>query len=573
MAGLDCEFITNIKNIFSKIDKNSFEKQLKVTKEFLKEQNEIRILIFNTFGSGHIGTTIRMMLRLIELGYISKDTRFVLCCEKIEDSKTNIKCCLPNWDGTMRDFEVKAGDYSANAVVIEYFPNTQSFVFTYQIDLGFVGGLDLKQPYLKKGEKTSIEPDIRTQIINIRKNLNVKYFIVLQPYQWTGGGYGISYNNNGDNFYDLNNNNIKEDQKEVSFLLKQHSLFLDEPKEPFDWTPFTDEKKWKDFDTGMPERVKIVKELTDKAEVKINLLPVYGLAGHWKTAEQISGVALNICSGIMKAQEDGLEQAKKRTVILFIATQNELLNDLEDFLKETIWSYLYANASDDCQKWAQDNLFEDKDKDEDEDKIQFLKMNKELDDKAIGVLETKINDLNSKQILIMTIGRLPQEVFDYVYAKATLPPVLEGAGSIELVLNLGRPYFKVLNGAANEAYKSYPTLPPNECSSNTGAIATICHKIASRGIIDQNGNPLKWEDPKEKAYPPKYPPLIVSDMIKVFCKPDIIDDPKPLKLDDALKEYFSDLKNYFHNIQNCKLHIALNVLTNIVDKKPSSTGS
>ncbi|MEW2354556.1 LysM domain-containing protein [Spirillospora sp. NPDC029432] len=144
-----------------------------------------------------------------------------------------------------------------------------------------------------------------------------------------------------------------------------------------------------------------------------------------------------------------------------------------------------------------------------------------------------IRELRNDEILILNLQGLPQDVFDLMYAEATLPSLLEGAGTAGLAIPLGNPYFRFAN-------VQYPVLPlggqPTK-ESTDAADATACLRtlVSAWGMDEADIPPIRLSKYLTEAYSPQ------SGLYQYFRQfgPFLQDNPQQEKLTAALQWVFT----------------------------------
>jgi LysM repeat protein len=136
------------------------------------------------------------------------------------------------------------------------------------------------------------------------------------------------------------------------------------------------------------------------------------------------------------------------------------------------------------------------------------------------------------ELLIIPIGAVPQEVFEYFYANATLPPIFEGQGTSSLVISLGLPYLQTPKlGVKGNNYPSIPlVLVPNEATPKYCNETSATLRVGLENIVTGNDK------------------LTYAEMMASVLK-FIVDANK----DSELSAYFQALGLYFQNDTNDKL--------------------
>ncbi|GAA2399341.1 LysM peptidoglycan-binding domain-containing protein [Actinomadura vinacea] len=144
-----------------------------------------------------------------------------------------------------------------------------------------------------------------------------------------------------------------------------------------------------------------------------------------------------------------------------------------------------------------------------------------------------IRDLRNDEILILNLQGLPQDVFDLMYAEATLPSLLEGAGTAGLAIPLGNPYFRFAN-------VPYPVLPLGaEPTAESLAAAQATNDVRTLpSVWGTDGNaipPLRLADYVTDAYSPE------NALYRYFHQfgPFLRENPQQEKLTAALQWVFS----------------------------------
>lgn len=136
------------------------------------------------------------------------------------------------------------------------------------------------------------------------------------------------------------------------------------------------------------------------------------------------------------------------------------------------------------------------------------------------------------ELLIIPIGAVPQEVFEYFYANAALPPIFEGQGTSSLVISLGIPYLQTPKSDAKG--NNYPSLPlvlvPSEPTPKYCNEVSATLRVGVQNVVMGN-------------YKQTY-----ADMMGIVLK-FILDAYK----DPELSGYFQAIGLYFQNDLNDKL--------------------
>lgn len=147
-------------------------------------------------------------------------------------------------------------------------------------------------------------------------------------------------------------------------------------------------------------------------------------------------------------------------------------------------------------------------------------------------LEEKLRDLPGDGILIVSMGSTPNEVFNYLYAQATLPLVFEGRGTLNLAFNLGKPYLCPTHSAGG-AY------PGPAFTANPPAEGVRAQRLS--GLIESS--PYKYKQAETEESP--WPAMELADGIV------------ELLTSEAMQGYFAGLPRVFGDLANDRLLKAL----------------
>ncbi|MFB4318407.1 hypothetical protein [Actinomadura sp. 21ATH] len=143
-----------------------------------------------------------------------------------------------------------------------------------------------------------------------------------------------------------------------------------------------------------------------------------------------------------------------------------------------------------------------------------------------------IGALKADEVLILNLVNVPHEVFDLIYAEATLPSIFEGAATAGMAIPLGNPFFRFVD----PLYITYPVLP-------LGGGETAESRRASEATKSLRTLPKDWPEKDEESVPPKVLAEYVRDAytpghaqygyFRDFG-PFLRDNPKQEKLNAAL---------------------------------------
>ena len=475
------------------IQQSVFATQLAKTETYLDDLEEIRILIGNSASFGHQSSSINIMRSLIALGVKAKYTIALWAPDEVTELSKKIAILLPQFSGLNTEFQVDG----CTVEVIDLSTKTLD-----ETSLGITGGWDAQRG-LRVDE------------------LNVANYVQLQPYGWTKGDYLIVQRDDDDQHtFDLNNNMLR---------LQQRGFSLPDPTpSSAEWTAIT-KSQWKD-------KAKIARLLVNYADNgAAHLWPMYGI----KTLGQSHNNMINALSGLVEAQAQGVAGARRPTVI-------PVLQDLDFNEWSELRNYVlaYKDGSATFDKWR--------------DQEQLGARVKIIDDAGSVTKDSvtlALSKLKNNEFLFLNLGSavngrargLPTAVFNYVMGHATLPPVFEGQNTVELMLNLGRPYMKL--SKQDDIRFSYPSLPitaGGNCSE-----ATAAHQAAYYGL--QGTPPNVWHHGSNDKM---YPPVRNLEFIRAYLT--------GRGKGNALTDYFAGLGDFYHAQTNDKLLLTLNYLVNSI---------
>lgn len=503
--------------LYCKFDKYSKElndkemdEQVQFIMDYFEGIKEIRVLVAQSKNFGHQASSINILRALISHWAALRYPKFTvaLFCEEATAGEQieKIKILIPEFKEVDESFDL----YGAKVTVILLTKDSE----LEWCDFGICGGWD------------DDEQDFETGLAR----LNVQSYIHLQPYAWRGGSNRIVINDVDNNIYVK----INLDEKYPDLYLNRRAFFIEKPKvEEEDWKAIIENGSWNEQEQG-----KIVKYLVEKAQnSEIEICPVYGIA----TLSEGKGYCklINLVSVLLARQDD----YKACSPIVVVEIQDLTESDWDNFLA----------------------FIDPVDRFEEEQSQDFKTWREKADvvnrvgsyglpncDNDFDILKNAVEKLENNHILVAYLGPIPQILFNYLYAQSSLPPVLEGQNTVELMLNLGRPYFKIGRRVEDIRFR-YPTLP---IDSNTNCWEAIrCDEISK---IMNNISPKDWKHNE----PANFPPCGLMPIVDAYLNPKI---PKSAKL----AKYFKKLGEFYHNTTKIgdeiegKLFLGLNLFCHI----------
>ena len=444
---------------------------------------EIRIFVSNSQNFGHQASTVMILRNLIRMG-ITANYRLVTYAKSSADYKDldeKLYFLMPQYTGSGR-----GAPFCLDGVTIATSRLTEKLAT--QAQLAITGGFD------------DSEKEIPFDLLNV---LN---YLQLQPYGWhKGKNMALIYRRGKPVLYDFEEVAAKVNIAWRAFYRPAPTIT--------DWTQF--------YRAPFSNSVKIVEYLINEVDLKrIELLPVYGI----RTEGWVGSNLYNTVVGMLASQN------AKPAVLVNIQTLSE--SDWTKFLT-------YINGAEDPENrrsndftaWHNENNVS----------TRVIPTGSPNHPALLTEISAVIERLNNNQVLVVYLGVLPQSVFDYLFSKATMPPVIEGQSSVEMMLNIGKPYLKISRDLDNVVF-SYPA---------RGAESCLAADIAYNGI---NGSPSNIWDSTQPTFPPRKLPPMFQAYAGTGAK--------------KLQDYFSNLGSYYHNEINDKLLRALDLLINRI--KPSS---
>lgn len=485
------------------------KQRLQTVKTYLNELPEIRVLVSDSPNFDCISSSVQILRNLIRL-VSGNSTSFTLVLQATHGGSDfqalaeKLKYLIPQFklDGnfTLDGKSVKSVRLSPN-------PGLSS------LELGITGGFEDAQDQLPLVE------------------LNVTNFIQLQPYASKKGKNIIITKENG------SAKTVDLDNEFRELILNKRAYLVPEPK----------------IDDAGKEQWKIAEYLINRLP-NIHLAPVTGLTD--LESAKAATILMNYVAGVIEAQ-DSLSAAKKPTVLVLVSeladgdevfaknihTQEQYFDLLannpakpdDDFFK---WPRALRRPNQHYQAWHQQHGVQGR--------IKFEKNAK------LGTIKSFVEQsLKNNGVYIIALGQAPDFVRSQLYQKATLPPLLNAAGAVERMLNIGRPFLKIHDNSA-EAKFAYPSLPLDRKSSEP--LAARCLKDSYQGLFAQQ--PGNWPRKTE----PLFPPQLLLEFFKAYLATQ--------QDQHALNPYFQRLRSFFHDELNDKLLAGLDILVNNLKEKP-----
>lgn len=516
--------ISNVSNIYT----DDYPQQQAAISTFLQDakNNTIRVFVTDSPGMGHQSNTVLIISRLIQLGF-NHNYDVVYAVGDAGNLTANklsqlIPGFVPNADGSPVNVALNANT-TASMIPLPYF-KAQAADYPL-LNFGFTGGFDSNATNLANKPNPN-DPNA--------KGVNVNLFLKLQPYQWAKGAQDNTIQQQG---LPARANILNVAALGGPTYGKKRGYFINAPAAPAqDSFTAPNQNKYTPYQ-------KIIAACTN-AENPINLLPVYGIGGNDATGvtnanpEILSqNVLFDLITAVRYTQRfSTLANLQRGAIIVNIAdipaasytALNTLLSGAAADLPNlnALVTQLPAIQGDITANHVEVINYDD------------------------GDLDAKIAALQgadgANKILVIKMGGLPIRAFDYMYACSSLPSLLEGKATANLVLNLNKPYLNLLKDASIV----YPTLP---LSAPDGPTATRCNSAVSG--FKNSAETINTSLGDAFVLNPPSAGLLATPIYTIASL--TIDSYKTADADGSLKPYFTNLYNFFQNQQQDKLFLGL----------------
>src|SRR5271165_6651710 len=464
-------------------------------RDYILGLEKIRIFIADSINYGHQSSSVNIMRSFIRWGSNAKFT--LLLYGNIASLEPKIKLLIPQFSKLDEDFTLDGRTIKAIKL--------DDTTVLPKLPFGITGGFDDKE--------VGTPPPLTL--------INVSNFVELQPYAWNRGTNMI-FAEDQKGWQSINLDTLD------SLQIQKRAFYLPDPQvTESDWAAI--------LGSEYAEKTKIVRFLVDKATAgNIHLCPIYGITRKFAPYSSLYNAVSGMLSGA-----DRYPQAKRPIVALVIAEMQ-----LDDQIQFNTYIRNPSNKlrpptikpSEDFLTWHAANNVK-------------ARVNPE-GALTLSELEVDLKEVKSGNVLVVGLGRIPAVLFDYLYLRATLPPMLEGQNTAELMLNIGKPYLKLGSNVSEIAF-GYPSLPLT--SKPKGKDAKTSQEIAFRGLYD--APPDNWYESRST-----FPPRILLKMIFAYVGGSAA---------NPLTRYFNNLRSFYHDPVNDKLLRAMDILVNSVLPKPA----
>lgn len=399
------------------------EQDLQALQRFLAQEEEIRIFVPDVCNFGHQGTTINIMYRLVELG--ARQIRIIYADGsgevELPDGEENLETVIEVWpklqlliaelpDEPVTEFVIGKTKVYLNSA--DEWMNEEAG----EVNIVVTGGWDIAE-------------EERRVALEAWKDFKARNFLILQPYKWWAAP----------NLVGLAGRDALIDLAAPEGLGADYgdSVYYVSRLQP---TPA--EEDW--FRSRDAQRYSCVKTLLERCTAptpSIQMCPIYFSPG-WTSAAGYD-ILFNLIAGIMQRNKNVAPQKQTPTVIAVMAP----LTAKADYWKPL---QLLLNWRDEryplrCKYLEQEGLFEAF------QKVRLVRPSEFTEETSTQVLA----EVGQDGVVVVALERVPNIIYNWLYASANLPGIFEGHGTASMILNLGKPYFRL-----HSTYEIDPDLYP-----------------------------------------------------------------------------------------------------------------
>ncbi|HAS39091.1 MAG TPA: hypothetical protein DCS93_01365 [Microscillaceae bacterium] len=467
------------------------------------EDEEIRIWIPNASNFGHQSTSVHIMYRLAAMG--AKKIRIIYAPGEENENWKKLYILILGLPAKPVD------QYELDKQTTLYFSEGSVSEPLSLSPFGITGGWD----------GNSEDAIIRFLVGN---------FCCLQPFLWTGAHQGENPFIAATNKMYILEDEEEEDVVTIPFppeyRMVQRGYYFEQPT--------LTKKDWEEFTRRNSKQAELIKTIEELVLTHQALLvPVYFSPG--RAIAEFHDLFFNLFLGIRSFQE----RVKAGPVIVLVMSRPQLKG----------YEALEATFNGDAvyNPFRSGNIVTRK---RDDQSYQYLE--------SMGYINFLQNDvrlfkdqeitgaqldhaIKSHSLVQVSALELPRVVFDYMYGLSNLTMVFEGAGTGNLVINLGKPFIRI-RGADDENTKTYTNMYRTNLNPTTN---TPFAKYGERLAVTMETNADKWED-LMNSFSEKLPDEFIGDFL--------IDANRPYP---SLYYAFRQQREFYHSIYEDKLLVAL----------------
>jgi hypothetical protein len=442
------------------------EQDLLALQKFLSQEEEVRIFVPDVCNFGHQGTTISIMYRLIELG--ARQVRVIYANggdTSLPDEEENLETVVEVWpklqlliselpDEPVTEFAIGKTKVYLNSA--EEWMNGGAG----EVNIVVTGGWDIAE-------------EERRVALSAWKDFKARNFLILQPFKWWSAPnlVGLAGKNAlvdladpeelGADYWDS-----------VYYVSRLHPTPAEE-----DWFRARDEQRY--------SCVKTILTMCTAPTPSIQMCPIYFSPG-WTRAAGYD-ILLNLIAGIVQRNKSVAPQKKTPTVIVTMAPITSKVDYWESLRLLLNWrdersKTLYPHRH---KYMEQEGLFDAF------QKVRLLKPEEFTAETSAQVLE----EVGPDGVVVVALERVPNIIYNWLYASANFPGIFEGHGTASMILNLGKPYFRL-----RSAYEMDPDLYPLPASEGIQGLmpegfSAYCNRCSN--LLEANVD--EWEQRLQKG--------------------------------------------------------------------------
>ncbi len=492
----------------------------------VKSKDNLRFYVDNSENFGHQASTINIMKRIVDKTDYSKNILIIYSGSKTPDKLAMLLT------GLVPD-EIKTATIKYGKATITFLEYKDTKPELEPITFGFTGGAD-------------------NDSINYAETFNVTYFVRLQPYLWEKGKNQIEQKDKEP--FDLSNESLSYANLAFKFSSSASKSVSDTL-----WQWYSNEQI---YNQDLKIRSINAQAIYDAyvAKNELCLWPIYGLHQFSSPAEKTFNMILSAFTAQMnmnrpivmfllsdlakiqqKYQESPFDYASAFAIDL--KNRDSKLPNLKAKLQEM---YLSNDIMEAYAQLSLDNF--------------ILKLGQQVKPLmnvgyTLNLVEgykdgkyVKINDLektlaaaSTKEIVAITLGPVPQEVYNYYYANSGLPGIFEGQASASLPISQGQPFLQI----PKQGEENRTNYPSTLAAINYTPVAELA-KNAALNLRNQSFNSyLKKTNPSN---PENYYNTLSDSgtfMVNAFSQPNLINT------------YFTDLGKFYQQDIHDKLMLGL----------------
>lgn len=547
-------------------DDKPFKEGLEAFRELLKKERVVRLFVDGTPGMGHQASSIGVLRALTEpsdeihkgLAYEGTVEIYYQQFQGGQATEEKIQDLLPEVEWKQGQGQLLQGKlHKATLKLAKYpVPNLQQ-----ELTFGFTGGAD-----------STISPSDKAKQ-NFRAGLRVRCLLRLQPYRWDWPNQiqrpahkGVTHTQ-------------ARDLMKVQWLggesFRERAYYMPKPQmTAAEWLKYVRSKE-----PDLKRKATILQWLTQEAQLEqYDLCVIYGFRypAHCEAAPLPYGAAdalLNLLCGILVSQRNRRGQPRPKAKPVIVVNLDELEFGDQGYPSFAYFESVLKGGPNNCEVVlglpGQLQQLRDRGRPLPEhlrDYAYRIDRRKNYFQKIGAVKNEKFNRLQFRRVhqdgnwdldrlknlcknwlakepdrvLFLQVGKVPPQMFNYVFSRSTLPTVFEGQNTANLALNLGRGYFHV-SRPDQKAVNNYP-------STLLGMITETPARLFQNGANRINEPLNEWPEREQDYFPEK-----LGDFIRAYMK-------QRQEGQGELINYLQRVKKFYARSRNDKLRMGINYL-------------